>query len=229
MFQNDKKSSTFRTITERTSASSRCEVKEVAGTHMNAAVTSDAIDSPVSKDDRAQQKHQKPCIIWFTGLSGSGKTTTAIALEKRLNAMGKHTYLIDGDHLRQGLNSDLSFTDDDRTENIRRVGEVAKLFVDAGLIVIVALISPFKADRLAVRNLVKKDEFIEVYMNTPLEVCEQRDVKGLYKKARSGEIRNFTGVDSIYEDSEQPNVILDSTNVTAGDNVNFLINYWVGR
>lgn len=196
---------------------------------MNAAVTSDAIDSPVSKDDRAQQKHQKPCIIWFTGLSGSGKTTTAIALEKRLNAMGKHTYLIDGDHLRQGLNSDLSFTDDDRTENIRRVGEVAKLFVDAGLIVIVALISPFKADRLAVRNLVKKDEFIEVYMNTPLEVCEQRDVKGLYKKARSGEIRNFTGVDSIYEDSEQPNVILDSTNVTAGDNVNFLINYWVGR
>ncbi|MDQ4426503.1 adenylyl-sulfate kinase, partial [Thalassolituus sp.] len=113
---------------------------------MNAAVTSDAIDSPVSKDDRAQQKQQKPCIIWFTGLSGSGKTTTAIALEKRLNAMGKHTYLIDGDHLRQGLNSDLSFTDEDRTENIRRVGEVAKLFVDAGLIVIVALISPFRAD-----------------------------------------------------------------------------------
>lgn len=209
MFQNDKKSSTFRTITERTSASSRCEVKEVAGTHMNAAVTTDAIDSPVSKDDRAQQKHQKPCIIWFTGLSGSGKTTTAIALEKRLNAMGKHTYLIDGDHLRQGLNSDLSFTDEDRTENIRRVGEVAKLFVDAGLIVIVALISPFKADRLAVRNLVKKDEFIEVYMNTPLEVCEQRDVKGLYKKARAGEVKNFTGINSVYEKPKRSEIQLD--------------------
>jgi adenylyl-sulfate kinase len=150
---------------------------------MNAAVASSAIDSPVSKDDRAQQKHQKPCIIWFTGQSGSGKTTIAIALEKRLNAMGKNTYLIDSDHLRQGLSSDLSFKNEDRTENIRRVGEVAKLFVDAGLIVIVALMSPFRADRLAVRNLVKNDEFIEVYMNTPLEVCEQRDVKGLYKKA----------------------------------------------
>lgn len=223
MFQNDKKSSTFRTITERTSASSGCGGKEVAGTHMNAAVTSEAIDSPVSKDDRAQQKQQKPCIIWFTGLSGSGKTTTAIALEKRLNAMGKHTYLIDGDHLRKGLNSDLSFTDEDRTENIRRVGEVAKLFVDAGLIVIVALISPFKADRLAVRNLVKKDEFIEVYMNTPLEVCEQRDVKGLYKKARSGEIRNFTGVDSKYEAPEQPDVTIDISRGTLLESIELMI------
>ena len=223
MFQNDKKSSTFRTITERTSASSRCEVKEVAGTHMNAAVTSDAIDSPVSKDDRAQQKQQKPCIIWFTGLSGSGKTTTAVALEKRLNAMGKHTYLIDGDHLRQGLNSDLSFTDQDRTENIRRVGEVAKLFVDAGLIVIVALISPFRADRLAVRNLVKKDEFIEVYMNTPLEVCEQRDVKGLYKKARSGEIQNFTGIDSRYEVPQNPDVVMDSSTAITEETVDCVI------
>lgn len=191
---------------------------------MNAAVTSDAIDSPVSKDDRALQKHQKPCIIWFTGLSGSGKTTTAIALEKRLNAMGKHTYLIDGDHLRQGLNSDLSFTDEDRTENIRRVGEVAKLFVDAGLIVIVALISPFKADRLAVRNLVEKDEFIEVYMNTPLEVCEQRDVKGLYKKARAGEIKNFTGVDSIYEEPMQPDMIHDNSITAVEESIDSIIN-----
>ena len=153
----------------------------------------------VTRQERATQKRQKPCIVWLTGLSGSGKSTLANALEGELYAAGHHSYLLDGDNIRMGLNKGLGFSDADRVENIRRIGEVAKLFVDAGLIAITAFISPFRADRDMVRSLVGPDEFFEVYVRAPLEVCEQRDPKGLYAKARKGEIPEFTGVSAPYE------------------------------
>ncbi|MEM8854843.1 MAG: sulfate adenylyltransferase subunit CysN, partial [Pseudomonadota bacterium] len=153
----------------------------------------------VSKSSRAAMKGQKPAILWFTGLSGSGKSTIANLVEKRLNAQGRHTYILDGDNVRHGLNRDLGFTDADRVENIRRVAETAKLFVDAGLVVIVSFISPFRSERRMARDLVDEEEFMEVFIDTPIEVCRERDPKGLYKKADSGELKNFTGVDSPYE------------------------------
>ena len=153
----------------------------------------------ITKEKRFVLSLQKPCILWFTGLSGSGKSTIANALEEMLYNNGNFTYLLDGDNVRHGLNQDLGFDDNSRVENIRRVGEVAKLFVDSGQIVLTAFISPFIDDRDLVRNLVKEDEFIEVFVDTPLEVCESRDPKGLYKKARTGEIKDFTGIDSPYE------------------------------
>ena len=153
----------------------------------------------VNKDARARMKGQKPAILWFTGLSGSGKSTIANLVEKSLAAEGKHTYLLDGDNVRHGLNKDLGFTDADRVENIRRVGEAAKLFVDAGLIVLVSFISPFRSERRMARDLVGAGEFIEVFVDTPIEICMQRDPKGLYQKARSGALKNFTGIDSPYE------------------------------
>lgn len=165
----------------------------------------------VSKQSRAALKQQRPCIIWFTGLSGSGKSTIANALEQHLAAAGQHTYLLDGDNVRHGLNQDLGFTDEDRVENIRRVGEVAALFVDAGLIVIAAFISPFRSERELVRNLVDSDEFIEVYMSTPLATCEERDPKGLYGRARAGLISNFTGIDSAYQPPETADLVLDTS------------------
>ncbi|EPC3543188.1 adenylyl-sulfate kinase [Aeromonas hydrophila] len=162
----------------------------------------------VDKQSRAGQKGQKPLVIWFTGLSGAGKSTLAGALEQALATSGKHTYLLDGDNVRHGLCGDLGFDDAARQENIRRVGEVAKLMVDAGLIVLTAFISPFRAERELVRNLVGEGEFVEVFVDAPLAVCEERDPKGLYKKARAGEIRNFTGIDSAYEAPEQPEIHL---------------------
>lgn len=162
----------------------------------------------VDKQSRAEHKGQKPLVIWFTGLSGAGKSTLAGALERALAAEGKHTYLLDGDNVRHGLCGDLGFDDAARQENIRRVGEVAKLMVDAGLIVLTAFISPFRAERDLVRNLVGEGEFVEVFVDAPLRVCEERDPKGLYKKARAGEIRNFTGIDSAYEAPEQPEIHL---------------------
>ena len=162
----------------------------------------------VDKQSRAEQKGQKPLVIWFTGLSGAGKSTLAGALEQALAVEGKHTYLLDGDNVRHGLCGDLGFDDAARQENIRRVGEVAKLMVDAGLIVLTAFISPFRAERELVRNLVGEGEFVEVFVDAPLAVCEERDPKGLYKKARAGEIRNFTGIDSAYEAPEQPEIHL---------------------
>lgn len=161
-----------------------------------------------SKAERARQKNQKPAVIWLTGLSGSGKSTIANVLEQKLAASGKHTYLLDGDNIRHGLCGDLGFADKDRVENIRRISEVAKLFVDAGLIVITAFISPFRTDRKFCRNLLESGEFVEVFVDTPLEVCEQRDPKGLYQKARQGDIKHFTGIDSAYETPESPEVHL---------------------
>lgn len=165
---------------------------------------------PVTKEQRAARLKQTPCILWFTGLSGSGKSTLAGALEERLFEMGYHVYLLDGDNVRHGLCRDLGFSDEARVENIRRIGELAKLFVDAGIIVLAAFISPFRADRRMVRNLVGANEFVEVFMDTPLNVCEDRDPKGLYKKARQGEIKNFTGVDSVYEAPEAAELVIDT-------------------
>jgi bifunctional enzyme CysN/CysC len=173
----------------------------------------------VNKESRGRQLLQKPACLWFTGLSGSGKSTIANLLEKRLFAAGKHTYLLDGDNVRHGLNRDLGFTEVDRVENIRRVTEIAKLFVDAGLIVIVSFISPYRAERRYARSQFAPGEFIEVFVDTPLEECERRDPKGLYHKARSGELVNFTGVDSEYEAPESPEIRLDTIAYTPEDNV----------
>jgi bifunctional enzyme CysN/CysC len=164
----------------------------------------------VGKRQRANQKAQRPCVIWLTGLSGSGKSTLANALEQRLFQRGYHSYLLDGDNVRHGLNQDLGFSNADRVENIRRIGEVAALFVDAGLIVITAFISPFRADRTMVRALVPEGEFIEVYVHASLEACERRDPKGLYAKARAGVIKDFTGIDSPYEPPERPELVIDT-------------------
>jgi bifunctional enzyme CysN/CysC len=162
----------------------------------------------IDKAKRAALKKQKPAVLWFTGLSGSGKSTVANLVEKKLHAMGHHTYILDGDNVRHGLNRDLGFTDADRVENIRRVGEVARLFVDSGTIVLVSFISPFRDERQMVRGILEDGEFLEVFMDTPLEICEQRDPKGLYKKARAGQIANFTGIDSEYEPPESPEIHL---------------------
>ena len=165
-------------------------------------------ETNINQETRSKNKHQKPCVLWFTGLSGSGKSTIADELEKQLYELGKHTMLLDGDNVRHGLCRDLGMSDADRRENIRRVGEVAKLMADAGLIVICALISPFREDRDDVRRLLQADQFVEVHVATPIEVCEQRDPKGLYKRARQGEIKDFTGLDSPYEAPQHPELVL---------------------
>lgn len=172
-------------------------------------------DMKVDKDARAAANGQKACLVWFTGFSGSGKSTIADCLEQKLFALGHRTYLLDGDNVRHGLNRDLGFTDADRVENIRRVGEVAKLMVDAGLIVLASFISPFASERQMVRSLMEEGEFVEVFVNTPLDVCEERDPKGLYKKARSGQLKNFTGIDSEYQAPKTPEIELRSANQDA--------------
>jgi bifunctional enzyme CysN/CysC len=179
----------------------------------------------VDKQAHAALKVQRPCVVWFTGLSGAGKSTIANLVEKRLHALGRHTYLLDGDNVRHGLNKDLGFTEGDRVENIRRVAEVAALMVDAGLIVLVSFISPFAAERRMARELVGEAEFCEVYIDTPLAVAEQRDPKGLYGKARRGELANFTGIDSPYEAPEHPEIRIDTTLMTAEDATQYVVDH----
>jgi bifunctional enzyme CysN/CysC len=169
----------------------------------------------VDREAHASLKHQKPRLLWFTGLSGAGKSAIANLVQKKLHALGKHSFLLDGDNVRHGLNKDLGFTDADRVENIRRIGEVAKLMTDAGLIVLTAFISPFRAERRMVRGMLASGEFIEIYVETPLAVAEQRDVKGLYKKARAGELKHFTGIDSPYEPPENPEIRVNTVTTSA--------------
>ncbi|ANQ20463.1 adenylyl-sulfate kinase [Vibrio natriegens] len=178
----------------------------------------------VDKKFRADLKHQKPAVLWFTGLSGAGKSTVAGALENRLAELGYHTYLLDGDNVRHGLCSDLGFSEQDRRENIRRIGELAKLMADAGLIVLSAFISPHRAERQLVRDLLPEGEFIEVFVNASLEVCEGRDPKGLYRKARAGEIPNFTGIDSEYQAPENPEIDLPAGEKSVDELVDLCIN-----
>src|ERR1035441_9469883 len=173
----------------------------------------------------ATRKGQKPVILWFTGLSGSGKSTIANLVEKGLAAEGRHTYLLDGDNVRHGLNRDLGFTDADRVENIRRVGEAAKLFLDAGLIVLVSFISPFRSERRMARELVGPGEFVEVFIDTPLEVCMTRDPKGLYGKARAGMIKNFTGIDSPYEAPELAELTIRTVEASPEDHAELILQF----
>jgi len=177
----------------------------------------------ITRDDHAGMKNQKPKVLWFTGLSGSGKSTIANEVEKQLFVMNRHTFLLDGDNVRHGLNRDLGFTEADRIENIRRVGEVAKLMADAGLIVLTAFISPFRAEREMVRKMLPEGEFIEIFVDTPLEVAEARDVKGLYKKAREGKLTNFTGIDSPYEAPEDPEIRVNTVDMTPEEAARFII------
>ena len=207
-FGNDKKIAVFILIDPETYET------VAAGTISFALRRSDNIflqKTKVNKSDRAKLLNQKPTCLWLTGLSGSGKTTIAVALEKKLSQLGKLTYILDGDNIRLGINKDLGFTERDRIENIRRISEIAKLMVDSGLIVIVAAISPFAKDRGIARSLFKDKEFLEIFVNTPREVCEKRDVKGLYKKYKQGLIKNFTGQDSIYENPKNPDLEFDTS------------------
>ena len=183
------------------------------------------IKTKVSKAQREDLFKQNAKLIWFTGLSGSGKSTIAVQLEAQLHERGFKTYLLDGDNIRAGLNKDLSFTDEGRIENIRRIGEVSKLLLDAGIIVLSAFISPFRSDREQVRRIVGEENFTEVFVDAPLEVCEQRDVKGLYKKARAGEVKNFTGIDSPYEAPERPDVHIQTHRLSVDQSIEALLNY----
>ena len=182
----------------------------------------------IGRDAHANLKNQKPGVLWFTGLSGSGKSTIANLVEKKLHQMNRHTFLLDGDNVRHGLNKDLGFTEADRIENIRRVGEVAKLMADAGLIVVTAFISPFKAERDLVRSMLPEGEFFEVFIDTPLSVAEERDVKGLYKKARAGDLKNFTGIDSPYEAPTRPEIHIDTTKLTPEEAANLIVDKLLG-
>ncbi|MEF1308612.1 adenylyl-sulfate kinase [Vibrio mytili] len=197
----------------------------------NDSVSDDVVwhNTTVTHEERIKLKQQKPVVLWFTGLSGSGKSTVANAVESKLLSLGKHSYLLDGDNVRHGLNKDLGFSDDDRVENIRRIGEVAKLFVDSGAIVLTAFISPFISDREQVRKLMTDGQFLEVFIDTPLEICEQRDPKGLYKKARAGEIKNFTGIDSKYEAPLSPEVHVKTANKSVEECAEFVVAQLAGK
>jgi bifunctional enzyme CysN/CysC len=183
----------------------------------------------ITREQHANIKNQKPLVLWFTGLSGSGKSTIANEVEKGLARMNRHTFLLDGDNIRHGLNKDLGFTEADRIENIRRIGEVAKLMADAGLIVLTAFISPFRAERQMVRDMLPDGEFVEIFVDTPLEVAEQRDVKGLYKKAREGRLKNFTGIDSPYEAPERPDITVNTVEMTPSEAADYIIRQIIGR
>ncbi len=179
----------------------------------------------VSHEERCRLKGHRGVVLWFTGLSGCGKSTIANTVDHKLHAMGKHTYVLDGDNIRHGLNKNLGFSPEDRKENIRRIGEVAKLFCDAGLITMTAFISPYREDRDAVRQLLEEGQFIEIYVKASLETCEARDPKGLYKKARAGEIKGFTGIDAPYEPPLNPEIVLDSDNLGVDELADQVIAY----
>ncbi|MCB0465999.1 MAG: adenylyl-sulfate kinase [Aequorivita sp.] len=179
----------------------------------------------ITQQQRSNLMKHNPLLVWFTGLSGSGKSTIANALEKALISQNIHTYLLDGDNVRKGLNNNLSFSPEDRTENIRRIAEVANLMIDAGLVVIASFVSPYKEDRENVKRIVGYDNFVEVFVNTPIEECERRDVKGLYAKARAGEIKNFTGVNAPYEAPPVPDVEIDTTMVSVKEAVSLIIKF----
>ncbi|MBT2598586.1 MULTISPECIES: adenylyl-sulfate kinase [Oceanobacillus] len=181
--------------------------------------------SSVKKADRENLNNHKSAVLWFTGLSGSGKSTLSSALESELFSIGTHTYRLDGDNVRHGLNKNLGFSPEDRTENIRRIGEVSKLMVDAGLITLTAFISPYREDRDRVRATLAQGEFIEIYVKCSLDICEVRDPKGLYKKVRLGEINNFTGIDAPYEEPLHPEIIVDTENQTLEESVQMIIQY----
>ena len=183
----------------------------------------------VTRSRREQQNRHRSVIIWFTGLSGSGKSTIAHAVEEELLQAGCRTFVFDGDNVRHGLCANLGFSEEDRHENIRRIGEMAKLFIEAGVIAMTAFISPFRADREGVRGLVSENDFIEIYCNSPLVVCEERDVKGLYKKARAGEIKNYTGISAPYEAPENPDLVLDTAGYSVETNVGKVLDLLEGR
>jgi bifunctional enzyme CysN/CysC len=183
----------------------------------------------VTRDARASIKGQRPAVLWFTGLSGAGKSTIANLVERKLHSLGRHTVLLDGDNIRHGLNKDLGFSDADRAENIRRVAELARLMADAGLIVLVSFISPFRAERALARSLTPAGEFFEIHIDTPLSVAESRDTKGLYRKARAGELKNFTGVDSPYEAPEKPEIRVDTTALTPADAAEVIVTRITGE
>lgn len=182
-------------------------------------------DSKVTKEDRQKQNKHKSAVLWFTGLSGSGKSTLSVELEKELHRLGIHAYRLDGDNIRQGLNSNLGFSPEDRTENIRRIGEVGKLMTDAGLFTLTAFISPYQKDREMVRESMEPGDFIEVYVKCSLEACEVRDPKGLYKKARAGEIKNFTGIDAPYEEPENPEITVETDQQSLEESVETILTY----
>lgn len=182
-------------------------------------------ESSVTKEDRQKLNNHKSGVLWFTGLSGSGKSTVSVALEKEIHALGIRTYLLDGDNVRHGLNKNLGFSPEDRTENIRRIGEVGKLMSDAGVLTLSAFISPYLEDRDQVRALLEEDEFIEIYVKCSVDACEARDPKGLYKKARAGEIKGFTGIDAPYEEPVKPEITIETDKQTLEESVQVIIDY----
>ncbi len=182
-------------------------------------------ETTVTKQDREELLNQKGCVVWFTGLSGSGKSTLANAVAHQLHERNHHTYVLDGDNVRHGLNKNLGFSPEDREENIRRVGEVAKLFVDAGTIVMTAFISPYRTDRDQARDLIEENRFVEVFVECPLNICEERDPKGLYKKARSGEIKEFTGISAPYEEPNNPEVVVNTSELSVIESAHQVIVY----
>jgi adenylylsulfate kinase len=186
-------------------------------------------DASVTKDERRKKNNYQSYVLWFTGLSGSGKSTLANALARYLFEVNIQTYVLDGDNIRHGLNKDLGFTDEDRKENIRRIGEVSKLFVDSGQIVLTAFISPFREDRQQVKDILSENEFFEVYVKCSLDECEVRDPKGLYKKARNNEIKHFTGIDSPYEEPENPAIIVNTEKQTVEESVKQIVDFLVGK
>jgi len=181
----------------------------------------------IDKERRNKLNKHESAILWFTGLSGSGKSTIANELEKILHQLTIRTFILDGDNIRHGLSKDLGFTDDDRKENIRRIGEVAKLFVESGTMTLTTFISPFREERNSVRQLMEKNEYLEIYVKCSLDICEQRDIKGLYKKARNGEIKKFTGIDSPYEEPKNADITVDTTKMTTEECVNIILNYMI--